>query len=261
VLGINRPKPRDGRTSFLLATISIILLVLGLIFIGLYSLATQGNHLRYASVGLLTACASLLSGCLIGFLFGIPKVVSSGEFRIKNEPPITGGTPVVVTTGTGTAGTGTAGTGTAGTGTAAAEMAGAEMAGAGTPSPGTPNPGTPNPGTPNPGTPNPGTPSAATLAGSGRVSPFEPSTNLSEVSDWLTKLLLGAGLVELTHMGKPLGKLIQTIGTGLSNAQPPGDSATHVMAGALLVTYSVLGFLDGYVVTTLWYGSRVRRVG
>lgn len=41
------------------------------------------------------------------------------------------------------------------------------------------------------------------------------------MSDWLTKLLLGAGLVQLTHLG--------------------------------------LGFLVGYVTTTLWYGRNVSK--
>jgi hypothetical protein len=34
----------------------------------------------------------------------------------------------------------------------------------------------------------------------------------------------------------------------------------QVMAGAIMVTYVIIGFLDGYVVTTLWYGKRMDRM-
>jgi hypothetical protein len=44
---------------------------------------------------------------------------------------------------------------------------------------------------------------------------FSPSTNLAEISDWLTKLLLGAGLVSLTHLGGPIGRLIDNVAGGL----------------------------------------------
>jgi Putative Ig domain len=83
-------------------------------------------------------------------------------------------------------------------------------------------------------------------------SPYSPSSNLAEVSDWLTKLLLGAGLVQLTHLGAPIASLIDHVGRGL---YPPGGSgqAATVMAGAILFGYAAIGLLDGYVMTTTWY--------
>ncbi len=95
-----------------------------------------------------------------------------------------------------------------------------------------------------------------------RTWAFTPSTNLAEVSDWLTKLLLGAGLVQLTHLGPPLASLINSVAAGLEGgaAVEPSGSAT-VMAGAILITYTVLGFLVGYVLTTLWYGNRLAESG
>src|SRR6266702_6733481 len=44
---------------------------------------------------------------------------------------------------------------------------------------------------------------------------FSPSTNLAEISDWLTKLLLGAGLVSLSRLGAPVSKLISDVAGGL----------------------------------------------
>ena len=61
-----------------LAIISGGLLLAGLLCIVLYASSTAGPHLRYVGVGLLVAFAAFVSGCLFGFLFGIPKVVSSG---------------------------------------------------------------------------------------------------------------------------------------------------------------------------------------
>jgi hypothetical protein len=38
------------------------------------------------------------------------------------------------------------------------------------------------------------------------------------VSDWLTKLLLGAGLVQLTRLGAPISQLIDSVAAGLAPA-------------------------------------------
>ena len=155
-----------------LAFLALVLSALGSIWIVIYSFATPGSHLSYLGAGMLTALAAFLSGCVVGFLFGIPRVVSSGQLRHDK--------------------------GSQG---------------------------------------------------------YVPSTNLAEVSDWLTKLLLGAGLVQLTHLGAPTGHLIDTVAAGLT---PPTvskipSSAAKVMAGAILFGYAAIGLLDAYVVTTMWY--------
>jgi hypothetical protein len=95
------------------------------------------------------------------------------------------------------------------------------------------------------------------------VGQLTPSTNLAEISDWLTKLLLGAGLVELTRLGHPLSSLIDAVARGLQGI-PAGGAVTGtpvLVAASMLVMYVVLGFLDGYVVTTLWYGKYLQRLG
>lgn len=86
-------------------------------------------------------------------------------------------------------------------------------------------------------------------------APFwAPSSNLAEVSDWLTKLLLGAGLVSLTQLSGPLSGFVRNIADGLdnqTNGEPSG--AAMVMAGSILALFAVLGFLMGYVLATIWY--------
>ena len=122
---------------------------------------------------MLTGLAAFLIGCLAGFLFGIPRAVSSGLLRQQ--------------------------AGTTG---------------------------------------------------------YAPSSNLAEVSDWLTKLLLGAGLVQLTHLGPPIANLIDHVASGLHG--PAGSSqAATVMAGAILFGYTAIGLLDSYVMTTMWYQDRI----
>jgi hypothetical protein len=92
----------------------------------------------------------------------------------------------------------------------------------------------------------------AQQSGATKTSNFAPSTNLAEVSDWLTKLLIGASLVSLSKLGPPVGRLIDTIAGGLRTASGGAGSA-KVVAGAILFGYVALGFLDGYILTTVWY--------
>jgi hypothetical protein len=92
-------------------------------------------------------------------------------------------------------------------------------------------------------------------------SQLTPSTNLAEISDWLTKLLLGAGLVELTRLGHPLSALVNAVARSMQNVAPDGKLAegSTVIGSGILALYVVLGFLDSYIITTLWYGKYLER--
>ena len=94
---------------------------------------------------------------------------------------------------------------------------------------------------------------AAGSSGAGTVS------NLAEISDWLTKLVLGAGLVELTRLGGPVGRLIDNVAAGLhsSGVSAASVQTARVMAGAIIVGYVIMGLLDGYIVTTTWYQAKI----
>jgi len=84
-------------------------------------------------------------------------------------------------------------------------------------------------------------------------------SNLAEVSDWLTKLLLGAGLVDLTHLGGPIASLIDRVAVGLQNPAAAGQATldAKVMAGLIILGYTVLGLLEAYVVTSVWYPKKL----
>ncbi|MEU8923076.1 hypothetical protein AB0D10_19380 [Kitasatospora sp. NPDC048545] len=75
---------------------------------------------------------------------------------------------------------------------------------------------------------------------------YVPNTNLEQVSDWLTKVLLGVGLTQLGSLGERLHGL----GTALAPVLGGGDAAVP-FAAALVLYFLVLGFLAGWLVTRL----------
>ncbi|MBV6701427.1 hypothetical protein KV557_30675 [Kitasatospora aureofaciens] len=75
---------------------------------------------------------------------------------------------------------------------------------------------------------------------------YAPNTNLEQVSDWLTKVLLGVGLTQLGSLGERLHQL----GTALAPALG-GEDAAVPFAAALVLYFLVFGFLAGWLVTRL----------
>lgn len=70
------------------------------------------------------------------------------------------------------------------------------------------------------------------------------NTNLEQVSDWLTKIIVGVGLVELTKIPSQMRNLAETMSP--SFGVPP--QSVSVATGAILL-FSAGGFLIGYVTT------------
>ncbi|MFD0276244.1 hypothetical protein ACFVHB_20405 [Kitasatospora sp. NPDC127111] len=75
---------------------------------------------------------------------------------------------------------------------------------------------------------------------------YAPNTNLEQVSDWLTKVLLGVGLTQLGSLGERLHQL----GSALAPALGGGEGAVP-FAAALVLYFLVSGFLAGWLVTRL----------
>lgn len=84
----------------------------------------------------------------------------------------------------------------------------------------------------------------APAAAAGR---YAANTNLEQVSDWLTKLLLGATLVQLGAIRKGGGQLFATLAPALGDR-----SDSTAFGGALLIYYSLVGFLIGWLATRLF---------
>jgi hypothetical protein len=79
------------------------------------------------------------------------------------------------------------------------------------------------------------------------------NTNLDQISDWLTKILVGLGLVQLGKIADVLSSMGSSLAPGLG-----GGAGAQTLAVALLV-YSVLdGFLIGYIWTRIDLSKRFR---
>jgi hypothetical protein len=85
-------------------------------------------------------------------------------------------------------------------------------------------------------------PETAALA----VQQFAPNTNLEEISDWLTKILVGVGLIQIHQ----ISGAIEDLASGL--APSLGSKATGFpVAVTLLISFSIVGFASAYLYTRL----------
>jgi hypothetical protein len=78
---------------------------------------------------------------------------------------------------------------------------------------------------------------------------YKPSTNLEQVSDWLTKIIVGVGLVQIGKIGDALA----TVGTTVSRAFP--FSGIGIVSQLVVVAFAVLGFLGGFLWTRISYAA------
>jgi hypothetical protein len=75
------------------------------------------------------------------------------------------------------------------------------------------------------------------------------NTNLEQISDWLTKILVGVGLTQILQIPAQLQRLTAFLAPALGN-QP----SSQVFALGLLGYFSIAGFLIGYLATRLLLG-------
>jgi hypothetical protein len=75
---------------------------------------------------------------------------------------------------------------------------------------------------------------------------YHPNTNLEQISDWLTKILVGVGLVQFGAMRDSARDLIEFLRPGLGN-----DDVADVFALCALAYAATAGFLASYLVTRL----------
>ena len=142
---------------------------------------------RYVGAGLLIACASLIAGALLGFLFGIPRAPASQPNTPAQLPANDAGNPA---------------------------------------------------------------------ASQGSKQPtFGVNTNLQDISDWLTKIIVGLGLINLKKVPVYLGNLASYFGASFGDKVPGRDS----VALAIIVLFSVCGFLLGYLLTRLFLTKAFER--
>jgi tetratricopeptide (TPR) repeat protein len=86
--------------------------------------------------------------------------------------------------------------------------------------------------------------------GSGNGKPgrrTQTNTNLEQISDWLTKVLIGVGLTELTTLPGKIQDTAEYIALSINPATPSVAAAMSL----ILIYFAVAGFLWGYLVTRL----------
>ncbi len=158
--------------------------LLGLLGIIVYALHF-GRTIQFATVagiGLLSAGASLMTGGLLGFLFGIPQSKSE---KTSAQPP-------------------------------------SEQ-------------------------------KSSSDADTTPVATYQPNTNLEQVSDWLTKIIVGVGLTQIAQIPAKMKQLASYLSPGLG-----GTDNSQIFAMALLVYFLACGFLIGYLWTRLYLPGAFR---
>lgn len=99
--------------------------------------------------------------------------------------------------------------------------------------------------------------SMSTLAPSIGSSPqMQPNTNLEEVSDWLTKIIVGLTLVHLETIRDEIVKISKRAAASFQNNPTPYDEST---ATALIVGFTLFGFVAMYLFMRLFVQGAIHR--
>ncbi len=80
---------------------------------------------------------------------------------------------------------------------------------------------------------------------------YRANTNLEQISDWLTKILVGVGLTQLNSMPTLIDRLGVYFASGAQNA-----NFTAPIAAAVSIGFSVIGFILVYLWTRIYLGSQ-----
>lgn len=78
---------------------------------------------------------------------------------------------------------------------------------------------------------------------------YVPNTNLEQISDWLTKILVGVGLTQVHAIYGKTAEVAGFLGLTLSNGS---NETGRVFGWSIIIFYSVSGFLLGYLWTRLY---------
>lgn len=87
-----------------------------------------------------------------------------------------------------------------------------------------------------------------------RLSDYAANTNLEQISDWLTKILVGVSLIQFDQLSSGFGSAATTLAPLLGN----GTTARPVTL-ALMAYFTVWGFFVGYLLTRLWLPKALSR--
>jgi hypothetical protein len=213
--------------------------------------------------------ASLGAGGVLGFLFGVPSTLktpvninSAGNVAVatgNNSPTVSA--DVIDDTGAAPAQTGAPPTQPSVVPHTNPSPASSSLTLAPAPSPSiAPKASPPSPpgpsSTPTQPTPPPGpAPQPPITVSSPSVS------NLEQVADWVTKLLLGGGLTQMQRIPPKIWQWAHVVALGIIGDDPKINDrlilAQQAFAAGLLVYGFILGFFSGYLITKLQLGKAI----
>lgn len=80
---------------------------------------------------------------------------------------------------------------------------------------------------------------------------YAVNTNLEQISDWLTKIIVGVGLTQLPQLKQTFGVMASGVGASFAvgSVQP---AAANVVAASIVIYGLIAGFLSGYLLTRIF---------
>jgi hypothetical protein len=99
--------------------------------------------------------------------------------------------------------------------------------------------------------------SATQLASQNSTYRQQVNTNLTEISDWLTKIIVGLGLINLKDIPQLIKKAAGLLAGSMYEGGPDQDHLAYAVA--IIVSFSILGFLFGYLMTRLYLAGAFSR--
>ena len=87
----------------------------------------------------------------------------------------------------------------------------------------------------------------ASDTGNEHVNPLKVNTNLEEISDWLTKILVGATLTQLIKLPQLVSSASSYMARGI------GGPEYETVAAATMLYFTSIGFFSGYVLTRMFF--------
>lgn len=81
------------------------------------------------------------------------------------------------------------------------------------------------------------------------------NTNLEDISDWLTKILVGVGLTQIGQIPEATRQLASVLKPGFG-----GADGSDTFAIGILIYFLIAGFLQGYIVTRIFFIQNLQEV-
>jgi hypothetical protein len=89
---------------------------------------------------------------------------------------------------------------------------------------------------------------------------LQVNTSLNQISDWLTKIIVGVSLVNAQTCYRYFVIGVEKLGSGLADSASKNEfAAAQAFAAGLMVTFFFLGLLGTYLLTRLWISAALAR--